>query len=379
MWRSLARSHDQLALETPGALIELRQVVKRFHNAAGEFTALDQINAAFQPGEFASIVGRSGSGKSTLLNMVTGIDRPTSGTVRVGRVLLNKMNEGGLSIWRGKNMGIVFQFFQLLPMLTLLENTMLPMDFYAGIPPAEREPRARELLWQVGLRGLEHKYPAAVSGGQQQTAAVARALANDPPILVADEPTGNLDQLTAERVLEIFEQQAATGKTVLMVTHDFSLARRARRILVISDGELIPEEISNVFPGLSHDLLHQVSRAARRRRYQPGETIWAGSEAPELLLVRSGRVDVIVSGLLRTQVAARKLSQGDLFSRLERDMSKQTMVGLKADGEVEVLEVERLPGAAELQDTLAAAARSHAGSYARAARQRGEKGLINGR
>src|SRR5512133_112501 len=193
------------------ALIERRKLVKTFKNAAGEFVVLKGIDAGFRQAEFVSIVGRSGSGKSTLLNMMTGIDHPTSGSVRIGDTLLHTLNEGKMSVWRGRMMGIVFQFFQLLPMLTLLENVMLPMDFADCYAPAERETRARELLKRVGLEGLEHKYPAGVAGGQQHTAAVARALANDPPILVADEPTGNLDTLTAERVLEIFEEQVALG------------------------------------------------------------------------------------------------------------------------------------------------------------------------
>lgn len=159
--------------------------------------------------------------------MMTGIDHPTSGTVRIGDVFLHTLSEGQMSVWRGRNLGIVFQFFQLLPMLSLLENVMLPMDFCDKYAPAEREGRAMALLAMVGLQGMEHKYPAAVTGGQQQSAAVARALANDPPILVADEPTGNLDTRTAERILEIFEEQVANRKTVVLVTHDNSLAQRA--------------------------------------------------------------------------------------------------------------------------------------------------------
>jgi putative ABC transport system ATP-binding protein len=270
--------------------IQLRQVVKTFHNAAGDFTALKGIDAAFREGEFVSIVGRSGSGKSTLLNMMTGIDHPTSGEVRVGAAVLQRMNEGQMSVWRGRNMGIVFQFFQLLPMLTLLENVMLPMDFGGVIPAGVREPRALALLEQVGLAGWEHKYPAAVSGGQQQSAAVARALANDPPVLVADEPTGNLDSGAAERVLEIFQEQVGRGKTVLMVTHDGELARRAQRVLVISDGELVNESVSRALPDLPHEDLLQLSRLARACSLANGQ----GIEAPPaggLLIVTGGALE----------------------------------------------------------------------------------------
>ena len=193
-----------------------------------------------------------------------------------------------MSVWRGRQMGIVFQFFQLLPMLTLLENVMLPMDFCDMYAPAEREGRALDLLKMVGLEGLENKYPAAVAGGQQQSAAVARALANDPPLLVADEPTGNLDSRTAERVLEIFEEQVALGKTVLMVTHDNSLANRAQRKLVISDGELVNEAISRAFPDLRHSVLLKLTRAAKTLRLRPGER----APMPALLVLQSGEAEI---------------------------------------------------------------------------------------
>jgi len=305
----MARHNGPPAADEAGALIELRQVVKIFKNAAGEFRVLKGIDADFQRGEFASIVGRSGSGKSTLLNMMTGIDHPTSGTVRIANTFLHTMNEGKMSVWRGRQMGIVFQFFQLLPMLTLLENVMLPMDFIDMYNPAERETIAMDLLKMVGLEGFEHKYPAAVAGGQQQTAAVARALANDPPILVADEPTGNLDSRTAERVLEIFEEQVHSGKTVLMVTHDNSLAERAQRKLVIADGELINEWISRAFPDLAHGELLKLHHAAKPVQFGAGEMVGA-SDAPALLvltggeLAREGRPDCLTAGAALTRSVA---------------------------------------------------------------------------
>jgi putative ABC transport system ATP-binding protein len=225
-------------------LVEMKDIVKVFKTPAGEFTALNRVTVAFYPGEFVAIVGKSGSGKSTLANMITGIDHPTSGTVAVGGMFIHSLNESAMSIWRGKNLGIVFQFFQLLPMLTLLENVMLPMDFCDVVPVAEREDRAMDLLCMVGLEDMADKTPAAVSGGQQQSAAIARALANDPPLIIADEPTGNLDSRTAESVFGLFSTLVAQGKTIIMVTHDPTLALRTNRMLSIVDGELqqkVPE------------------------------------------------------------------------------------------------------------------------------------------
>jgi putative ABC transport system ATP-binding protein len=222
-------------------LVEMKEIVKVFKTPAGEFTALNRVNVSFYPGEFVAIVGKSGSGKSTLANMITGIDHPTSGTVCVGGTFVHSLNESDMSKWRGRNLGIVFQFFQLLPMLTLLENVMLPMDFCEVYPVAEREDRAYDLLCMVGLEDLADKTPAAVSGGQQQSAAIARALANDPPLIIADEPTGNLDSRTAESVFGLFATLVAQGKTIIMVTHDPSLARKTNRMLSIVDGEICQE------------------------------------------------------------------------------------------------------------------------------------------
>lgn len=223
-------------------LIQMLDVVKTFKNPAGEFTALKGISACFYPCEFVSVVGKSGSGKSTLVNMLTGIDHPTRGTVRVGQTLIHKLNESQMSLWRGKNLGVVFQFFQLLPMLSLVENVVLPMDLCNQFTVAEREARAMSLLRMVGLEEEADELPDAISGGQQQSVAIARALANDPPLIIADEPTGNLDSRTAETVFDLFEDLARQGKTIIMVTHDDSLASRTDRTLVLSDGVIVREE-----------------------------------------------------------------------------------------------------------------------------------------
>jgi putative ABC transport system ATP-binding protein len=223
-------------------IIEIIKTNKFFKTQAGDFQALKEITTSIYPGEFVSVVGKSGSGKSTLVNMLTGIDHPTSGSICIGDIPIHQMNESEMSIWRGRNLGIIFQFFQLLPMLTIIENVMIPMDFVNRYPAKERPARAAVLVEQMGLSDVADKLPGSVSGGQQQTAAIARALANDPPILIADEPTGNLDTLTADMILEIFQELSQKGKTIVMVTHDPLLAQRTDRILMLSDGVLIPPE-----------------------------------------------------------------------------------------------------------------------------------------
>lgn len=219
-------------------LIELRNVVKNYETAAGVFSALKGVDMMVDKGEFVAVVGKSGSGKSTLINMITGIDRPTSGEVLVGDTAVHTLNEGQLASWRGRNMGVIFQFFQLLPTLTVLENVMLPMDFCNMYAARERSERAMHYLDQVEMTEHANKLPSATSGGQQQRVAIARALANDPPILVADEPTGNLDSKTADAIFALFQDLVSRGKTILMVTHDTDLADKASRTIVVTDGEL---------------------------------------------------------------------------------------------------------------------------------------------
>ena len=225
-------------------LIELRQVVKTYETAAGDFAALKDINLQVDTGEFVAVIGKSGSGKSTLINMLTGIDRPTSGQVLVGDTAVHTLSEGKLAEWRGRNVGVIFQFFQLLPTLTVIENVMLPMDFCHMYSMRERRERAMHLLEQVEMARHAHKLPSAVSGGEQQRVAIARAVANDPPILAADEPTGNLDSKTAESVFQLFERLVDEGKTILMVTHDRDLAKRATRTVSLADGEIIDDALN---------------------------------------------------------------------------------------------------------------------------------------
>lgn len=228
------------------SMIDLHGVVKTFKNAAGEFRALRGVDLTVYRGEFVSIVGKSGSGKSTLLNMITGIDHPTQGRVVIGGTdIYTGVTESQRSRWRGRNLGIVFQFFQLLPMLTLLENVMLSMDFAEMYDFDHRPERALELLTLVGLEKFANKLPLLVSTGQQQLAAIARALACDPPLLVADEPTGNLDSKSANTIIDLFEKLSSNGKTVLMVTHDPSLTSRTTRNLTIADGLIVGDSRRN--------------------------------------------------------------------------------------------------------------------------------------
>ncbi len=280
-------------LDADRPLIQMQNIHKVYKTHAGDFTALKGVSASFYPGQFVSIVGKSGSGKSTLLNMITGIDRPSSGKILIGDTYLQDLSESKFSEWRGKNLGIVFQFFQLLPMLSLLENTILPMDFCQMYTPSERETRARELLDLVGLHDFAEKLPAAVSGGQEQCAAIARALANDPPIIVADEPTGNLDSKTAEMVLQLIDRLVDQGKTVLVVTHDEAVAQRASRTMVICDGELVDEDISRLMPGISHRSMLKLSHLTIGLLKQADENLFSGVESlPGILLVLEGEVDV---------------------------------------------------------------------------------------
>ena len=239
---STESTHD---MSKPAVL--LQDVVKTYVNAAGSFTALKGVDLEIEYGQFVAIVGKSGSGKSTLLNMLTGIDHPTSGQVMMGGEDIYSLSESKRALWRGKNVGIVFQFFQLLPTLTLLENTILPMDYCNVYSYQERPKRALDLLRMVGLEDHAYDLPANVSNGQQQAAAIARSIATNPSIIVADEPTGNLDSRSADVVIRVFRELAAQGKTILLVTHDSSLMSRVDRTVIISDGKIIDSTVVGAF------------------------------------------------------------------------------------------------------------------------------------
>lgn len=231
----------QESVKLDGRLVHLREVVKTYQGTAGTFTALKGVNLQVEAGAFVSIIGKSGSGKSTLINVITGIDRPTSGEVIVDDVPVHTLNEEQIAIWRGRSIGVIFQFFQLLPTLTAVENILLAMDYGGQYTAAERPERALYLLELVGMADWAHRLPNSLSGGQQQCVAIARALANDPVLLTADEPTGNLDSKSAEMVFRLFENLAQAGKTILMVTHDNELAARAQRTIKLADGRIVDE------------------------------------------------------------------------------------------------------------------------------------------
>jgi putative ABC transport system ATP-binding protein len=219
-------------------MIAVHDVTKVYAGAEGGFTALDHVDLRLPQGELIAVVGKSGSGKSTLINLIAGIDRPSSGEIRVGPTAVHSLDESRLAAWRGRNVGVVFQSFQLLPTLTVAENVMLPMDFCATYPRDQARKRSLALLDEVGIAGQAHKLPAALSGGQQQRAAIARALANDPALIVADEPTGNLDSHTAHSVLELLSALSRKGKTVVIVTHERDVSKIADRVVTLSDGRV---------------------------------------------------------------------------------------------------------------------------------------------
>ncbi|HOU45281.1 MAG TPA: ABC transporter ATP-binding protein [Anaerolineaceae bacterium] len=232
-------SHFPPEISNHQPLIRLRQVVKVYRTAAGDFPALKGLDLDVEAGEFLAITGKSGAGKTTLVNMITGTDALTSGVVEVGGVNIHQLDENRRALWRGRHLGVIYQSFHLLPNLTLLDNILLPMDFCGLYRRRASRERAMDLLRQMEMADHAHKLPSQISGGQQQRVAIARALANDPPLIVADEPTGRLDSVTAEVIFRIFQQLVAQGKTLVMVTHDRTIAGRVSRMLTIQDGEVL--------------------------------------------------------------------------------------------------------------------------------------------
>jgi ABC-type lipoprotein export system ATPase subunit len=300
------------------AMIDIRGVHKYYKSAAGDYHALKGIDLQVQPGEFVSIIGKSGSGKSTLLNMMSGIDRPSSGEVWVNGKPIHKLDENAMAIWRGENLGILFQFFQLLPSLSLLQNVILPMDLAGKYSPRERRKRAEYLLDIVGLTDHRNKLPSMISGGQQQRAALARCLANDPPLIVADEPTGNLDSKTAETVFGLFNDLVHEGKTVVIVTHDSSLAKRAQRTALITDGEIVNEFVAKALPTLTFDQLLAATHKIRPTPYEAGAMILTeGKNNDTFYIVSKGTVEVILPRPGQSEIVALELGPGKYFGEME--------------------------------------------------------------
>jgi ABC-type lipoprotein export system ATPase subunit len=324
--------------------IVLQNVEKVYENAAGKFVALKSINLQLNYGQFVSIVGKSGCGKSTLLNMITGIDHPTAGEVLIGNEHIYKMSESKRALWRGKNMGVVFQFFQLLPTLTLLENTMLPMDYCDLYPFYERTERAMELLKMVGLEEQAHKLPTAVSSGQQQSAAIARALATDPSIILADEPTGNLDSRSADNVLNLFENLAKRGKTILIVTHDPSITQRTDQTIILSDGEIIDQTVARALPFLSHPQMLAAAKRAKKQKVAPGATILQQGESVEhFFMIESGEVEIIAINEQGKEMRLARLGHGQFFGEVELTQGSHSIAhvqGASGGAELAVLPKE---------------------------------------
>jgi ABC-type lipoprotein export system ATPase subunit len=313
-------------------LIECRQLVKTYHTTAGDFPALKEIDLQVDGGEFVAVIGKSGSGKSTLVNMITGIDRPTAGEVLVGDTSVGTLSEGQLAQWRGRTIGVIFQFFQLLPTLTVVENVMLPMDFCHMYNMRERRERAMHLLEQVDVADHAHKLPSAVSGGQQQRVAIARALANDPPILAADEPTGNLDSKTADSVFKLFEGLVAEGKTILMVTHDRDLSRRASRTVMLSDGEVIEEFLIETFPALTDQQLIQATRNLQRQVYEPGAIVLQEGGPPgSFYIITKGQVEVLVEASDGDRMVVARMDRGQYFGEIELLRGGANLATIRAD------------------------------------------------
>ena len=340
-----ARNNKQLPqdVNTLHPIIELRDVQKSYKSAAGDFLALKGIDLQINAGEFVSVIGKSGSGKSTLLNMITGIDRPSAGEVFVNGTAVQKLDENQLAGWRGESLGIIFQFFQLLPALSLMQNVILPMDLAGKYKPKERRERAEHLLEIVDLAEQRNKLPSMVSGGQQQRAAMARALANDPPIVIADEPTGNLDSKTAENVFNLFNQLVDQGKTIIIVTHDSSLARRAHRTALIADGEIVNEYVAKALPTLTHEQLLAATHKISPRQYEPGAMILTeGKDNDKFYIVSKGIVEVVLPRPNQSDVVILQLGPGKYFGEIAFFHGEKSRASVRAseNNPVEVLAID---------------------------------------
>ena len=345
MWKfpfSKKESHQAEIDSSNGnhSLIQLRNVAKNYKTAAGDFPALKDVNLDMDAGEFVSVIGKSGSGKSTLLNMITGIDRPSAGEVIVNNTAVHKLSENQMALWRGRNLGIVFQFFQLLPTISVIENVMLPMDFCNTYPMRQREKRALELLELVELTEHAYKLPTALSGGQQQRVAIARALANDPPIIIADEPTGNLDSKTADNIFQLFNKLVSEGKTIIIVTHDSGLAKRAERTALIADGEIVNEYVLKAMPTLSHSQLLEVTRKAKVQQFEPGTMILQeGTTGDGFYIVSKGVVEIVLPRPNHSDVVAAQLGPGQYFGEMQLLFGQKRSASARAHehGPAEVL------------------------------------------
>ena len=325
-------------------LISLSNIIKAYKTEAGEFIALRNVNLTISDGEFIAVIGKSGSGKSTLINMIAGIDRPTAGEVYIENTPIHNLSENKMAKLRGHSLGIVFQFFQLLPLLTAAENIMLPMDFCNIYSARERRKQALNLLDMVGLIDHADKLPSTLSGGEQQRVAIARALANDPPIILADEPTGNLDSKTAEVVFHVFEELVTRGKTILMVTHDNDLAKRAKRTIHIADGEIFEEYVAQAFPSLTQQQLIWATSKLEYHNYPAGSIILhRGEPADRFYLVTEGRAEVVQTSEKDEEFTAAQIESGQYFGEIELLRGDNNVATVRAplDQAVEVATLDK--------------------------------------
>jgi len=300
----------------PTHYVDIRNLRKVYQTPAGEFIALENLSVKIGSGNFIAVIGRSGSGKSTFINCLTGIDRPTSGEIYIDGVAVHRLNELQLARWRGKRIGLVFQFFQLLPTLTLAENVMLPMELNNTYPQHMRRKRAMELLDMVGLAEHSHKLPSDTSGGQQQRVAIARSLANDPAVIICDEPTGNLDAGNAQAMFSLFENLRDEGKTIVMVTHDDELAQRADHVFLIENGMLVNEYLSNLLDELTEEQFNEFIKHAHISDHVTDSTIIAeGTIGDEFFIVLEGTVDIYVKRRQRDILVGRK-TKGEFFGEM---------------------------------------------------------------
>lgn len=309
----MARLHEK-------PLVSLREVVKTYPTPTGPFYALRGVDLQVGSGEFVAVIGKSGSGKSTLINAIAGIDRPTSGSVEIAGTAVHQLDENAMAEWRGENLGVIFQFFQLLPTLTLAENVMLPMEFARrrnNLGAKARRSRALELLALVDMTAHADKLPSQVSGGQQQRVAIARSLANDPALIVADEPTGSLDSRTADTIFDLFEDLVDQGKTILMVTHDNDLAARASRVVVIVDGDVVESHVRAALPDISSASLVEVSANLEPQVLTANTAVFRqGDAADRFYIIVRGELEVVRTTSDGTEHVVSRLHAGQYFGEI---------------------------------------------------------------
>lgn len=325
-------------------LIQLNEVYKAYQTDAGGFMALKGINLEIDHGEFVGVIGKSGCGKSTLINMITGIDSPTSGEVWVAGEPIHRLNQNQIARWRGDNLGVIFQFFQLLPGLTVLQNVMLPLDLRGGYDATISRKRAMELLELMDIAEHAHKKPSEISGGQQQRVAIARSLIIDPAVLVADEPTGSLDSVTSENIFQIFERLIEEEKTtILIVTHDAEQAQRVQRTILLTDGEIVNEWVAKALPGLSHQDMLKVTRELEPLEFLPGSTIIEQDTIPDrFYIVAEGVVNVYLHRPDGREVFVDRLGPGVFFGEMAllRNSLRAASVSAGNEGPVKLVTLD---------------------------------------